>query len=247
MVENKVKPTKKYNVTETTLEKYLGPAKFDKTDIEINTSQTGYVNGLAWTSVGGDVLHVEVITTPGTGKIEITGKLGEVMQESAKTALSYVRSLSSRLGINFEWYSKNDIHIHVPEGATPKDGPSAGITLATAITSAITGIGVKQSVAMTGEITLRGKVLPIGGLKEKMLAAKQCGITTIIIPEKNRKDLVKIPDEIKSGLSIHPVENAEDVLKLALDLTKPESFMAAVTGPKLTVIGGNEGKTQVAN
>lgn len=247
-VEGKVKANKKVTVTETSLEKYLGPVKIDKADIETNRSEVGYVNGLAWTSVGGDVLHVEVITVPGTGKIEVTGKLGEVMQESAKTALSYVRSLSARLGINFEWYSKNDIHIHVPEGATPKDGPSAGITLATALTSAITGIAVKQNVAMTGEITLRGKVLPIGGLKEKMLAAKQSGITTIIIPEKNRKDLVKIPDEIKSGLSIHPVEMAEDVLKLALDLSKPDTFMAVVTGPKLTVIEGNdEGKSQVAN
>jgi ATP-dependent Lon protease len=247
IVEGNISQTKKFLISESAVEKYLGPTKFDFLEIEVDKPEVGLVNGLAWTSAGGDVLNVEVITVPGSGKIQVTGKLGEVMQESAKTALSYVRSLSARLGISYEWYAKNDIHIHVPEGATPKDGPSAGITLATAITSAITGIAVKQSVAMTGEITLRGKVLPIGGLKEKILAAKQSGIKTIVIPMKNKKDLIKIPEEVKGGLSIFPVESCEEVLKLALDLAKPETFMLVVASPKLTVIDGEEGKSQVAN
>lgn len=248
VVEKNITQAKKFSVTEKNIEKYLGPTKFDKSEIATKTSEVGLVNGLAWTSVGGEVLNVEVVTVPGTGKIEVTGKLGEVMQESAKAALSYVRSMSARLGISYDWYSKNDLHIHVPEGATPKDGPSAGITLATALTSAITGIAVKQSVAMTGEVTLRGRVLPIGGLKEKILAAKQAGMTTVIIPEKNKKDLTKIPDEIKSGMNIQAVANCEEVLKLALDLTRPETFMAVVSGPKLTVIGNDdEGKSRVAN
>ena len=148
-----------------------------------------------------------------------------LFRESASAALSYVRSISGRLGIDHEWYTKNDIHIHVPDGATPKDGPSAGITMATALTSAIAGIPVRQDVAMTGEISLRGRVLPIGGLKEKILAAKQAGITTVIIPEKNRKDIAKIPDEIKNGIEIRPVSDAEEVLKIALNLSKPEEFM----------------------
>jgi ATP-dependent Lon protease len=168
------------------------------------------------------------------------------MQESAKTALSYVRSISAKLGIDHTWFSKNDIHIHVPEGATPKDGPSAGITLATALTSAITGIPVKQDVAMTGEITLRGRVLPIGGLKEKMLAGKQAGVKTVIFPKKNEKDLKKIPTEIKGGLDLHAVAEAEDVLKLALELTNPEEFMKVVSGAALKVVD-TDSDSQVAN
>ncbi len=248
VVEKEHETGKKFNVTEKGVEKYLGPVKYENDDIEVDKTEIGLVNGLAWTSVGGSVLNVEVITVPGTGKIQITGKLGDVMQESAKAALSYVRSISARLGIDHEWYSKNDIHVHVPEGATPKDGPSAGITLATAFTSAITGIPVKQCVAMTGEITLRGRVLPIGGLKEKLLAAKQAGISTVIIPQKNAKDLIKIPDEIKSGVEVMPVSQAEDVLKLALDLTKPEEFMKVVSA-NLTVIEGGEAAdmSKVAN
>ena len=216
VVTNDVEKGKKYKVTEKIVEKYLGPMKFEGTNIE-SESQVGLVNGLAWTSVGGELLHIEVVTVPGNGKIQVTGKLGEVMQESAKAALSWVRSLSDRLSIDHDWYNKNDIHVHVPEGATPKDGPSAGITMATALASAITNMPVKQNVAMTGEITLRGRVLPIGGLKEKLLAAKQAGITTIVIPEKNAKDLVKVPDEIKSGLEIHPVSQAAQVLNIALE------------------------------
>ncbi len=237
VVTKDVAAGKKFTVTSKQLAKYLGPKRFDHTDIE-GESQVGLVNGLAWTSVGGELLHIEVVTVEGNGKIQITGKLGEVMQESAKAALSFVRSISPRLGVSAEWYNKNDIHIHVPEGATPKDGPSAGITMVTALTSAITGIKVRQDVAMTGEVTLRGRVLPIGGLKEKMLAAKHAGIKTVVIPQKNVKDLTEIPDEIKSGLEVRPCESVEDVLKIALDLQQPEKFMEVVGG-NLKIIDGD--------
>ncbi len=246
VVENEMTPEKSFSISEKSVEKYLGPVRFDSEDLDPKRMEIGLVNGLAWTPVGGSVLNVEVITVPGTGKLQVTGKLGDVMQESAKAALSYVRSISARLGIDHTWYEKNDIHIHVPEGATPKDGPSAGITMATALTSAITGIPVKQSVAMTGEITLRGRVLPIGGLKEKLLAAKQAGVTTVMIPFKNAKDLVKIPDEIKNGLDINPVESCEEVLKIALDLSKPEEFMRVV-GTLKVIDGQSEDIKQVAN
>jgi ATP-dependent Lon protease len=245
VVTNDIKVGKKFNVTDKTIEKYLGPVKFDRTDIE-TTPQVGLVNGLAWTSVGGELLNIEVVIVPGNGKIQVTGKLGEVMQESAKAALSYVRSISSSIGVDHEFYHKHDIHIHVPEGATPKDGPSAGVTMATALTSAITGIPVKQDVAMTGEITLRGRVLPIGGLKEKVLAAKQAGVKTVIIPMKNAKDIPEIPDEIKSGIEIIPIALAEDALKIALDLTSPEEFMKAVTSP-LKIVGDSSTVSEVAN
>ena len=224
VVTNDVQVGKKYAVTDKACEKYLGPVIFESTEIE-KKPEIGLVNGLAYTSVGGELLNIEVVVVPGNGKIQVTGKLGEVMQESAKAALSYVRSIGDRLGVEHDWYNKNDIHVHVPEGATPKDGPSAGVTMVTALTSAIAGIPVRQDVAMTGEVTIRGRVLPIGGLKEKLLAAKQAGVTTIIIPEKNAKDLTKIPKEIKGGLDIHPVSTAETVLKIALDLKKPEDFM----------------------
>jgi ATP-dependent Lon protease len=242
VVTEDIKEGRKFKVDEKNLEKYLGPIKFDRTAVE-EEPQVGLVNGLAWTSVGGELLHIEVVTVPGNGKIQVTGKLGEVMQESAKAALSYVRSISNRLGVDHEWYSKNDIHIHVPEGATPKDGPSAGVTMVTALTSAIANIPVRQDVAMTGEVTLRGRVLPIGGLKEKILAAKQAGITTVIIPEKNRKDLAKIPDEIKAGIDVRPVSEVEEVLRVALNLTKPEEFMKARA---LKVLDG-EASLEVAN
>lgn len=227
VVEKGHTTSKKFHVTSKQLKKFLGPRKFDSTDIE-KEPEIGLVNGLAWTSVGGELLHVEVVVVPGTGKIQITGKLGDVMQESAKAAMSYVRSISDRLGVDHEWYDKNDIHIHVPEGGTPKDGPSAGVTMVTALTSAITGIPVFQDVAMTGEVTIRGRVLPIGGLKEKLLAAKQAGVKTVLIPIKNKKDLSEIPMEVKQGLSIHTCEKAEEVLKLALELNQPESFMKVV-------------------
>lgn len=224
VVKNDIEKGKKFSVTDKACEKYLGPVVFENTEIE-KAPEIGLVNGLAYTSVGGELLNIEVVTVPGTGKIQVTGKLGDVMQESARAALSYVRSIGDRLQVDHEWYNKNDIHIHVPEGATPKDGPSAGITMVTALTSAIANIPVRQDVAMTGEVTLRGRVLPIGGLKEKMLAAKQAGIQTVIIPKQNEKDLIKIPDEIKGGINVFPVSAAEDVLKIALDLKKPEAFM----------------------
>ncbi|MBY0517673.1 MAG: endopeptidase La [Bacteriovoracaceae bacterium] len=242
VVTTDVKEGRKFTINEKNLETYLGPVKYDK-NVREELPQVGLVNGLAWTSVGGDMLNIEVVTVPGNGKIQVTGKLGEVMQESAKAAYSYVRSISNRLGIDHEWYNKNDIHIHVPDGATPKDGPSAGVTMATALTSAIANIPVRQDVAMTGEISLRGRVLPIGGLKEKILAAKQAGITTVICPEKNRKDLGKIPDEIKDGIEIHCVSEAEEVLRIALNLSKPEEFMKTRA---LKVLEG-DGALEVAN
>ena len=227
VVTKEYKEGKRFTVNTTQLGKLLGPKKFDKTDIEVDP-QIGLVNGLAWTSVGGELLHIEVVTVSGNGKLLITGKLGEVMQESARAALSYVRSISDRLGIDSEWYDKNDIHIHVPEGATPKDGPSAGITMVSALTSAITGIKVFQDVAMTGEVTIRGRVLPIGGLKEKLLAAKQAGIKKVLIPQRNSKDLSDIPKEIKQGIEIVACTHAEEVLKHALNLSRPETFMKVV-------------------
>jgi ATP-dependent Lon protease len=236
VVINDVDKGKKYKVTDKAVEKYLGPVVFEQTVVE-GESQVGLVNGLAWTSVGGELLNIEVVTVPGSGKIQVTGKLGDVMQESAKAALSWVRSISDLIHVDHKWYNEHDIHIHVPEGATPKDGPSAGVTMATALTSAIANIPVRQDVAMTGEITLRGRVLPIGGLKEKLLAAKQAGISTIIIPAVNAKDLAKIPDEIKSGLDIHPVADAHKVLRLALELENPEDFMKDRT---FTVLDGEK-------
>lgn len=236
VVTNDVEKGKKYKMTDKVVEKYLGPVKFESTAIE-QRPQVGLVNGLAWTSVGGELLNIEVVTVPGNGKIQVTGKLGDVMQESAKAALSWVRSISDLIKVDHKWYNEHDIHIHVPEGATPKDGPSAGITMATALTSAIAKIPVRQDVAMTGEITLRGRVLPIGGLKEKLLAAKQAGIKTVIIPEKNAKDLTQVPDEIKSGLVIHAIGDAQRVLKLALDLEAPEEFF---TERVFTVLDGDK-------
>ncbi|MCY4643388.1 MAG: endopeptidase La, partial [Bacteriovoracales bacterium] len=243
VVEKNLDPSKKkFKVTEKLVEKYLGPVKFDTHAIE-QGSQIGLVNGLAYTSVGGEILHIEVVTVPGTGKTEITGKLGEVMQESVKAALSYVRSISDRLGVAPEGVSEHDIHIHVPEGATPKDGPSAGITLATALTSAVAGYAVKQDIAMTGEITIRGRVLPIGGLKEKLLAAKQAGVKTVIIPSKNEKDLIKIPKQILEGMDVMAFEEMEDVLRTVLDV-KEEDFLKVV--PNLKVVKGAAGKRERA-
>ncbi|HLE11327.1 MAG: endopeptidase La [Bdellovibrionales bacterium RIFOXYD12_FULL_39_22] len=247
VVDKQIAKGKKFNISISQLKHFLGPCKFDRTDLEIEP-QLGLVNGLAWTAVGGEVLNIEVVTHEGTGKLSITGKLGEVMQESAKAALSYVRSISDKLGVIADWYNKHDIHIHVPEGATPKDGPSAGITMMTALTSAIAGIKVWQNVAMTGEVTIRGRVLPIGGLKEKLLAAKQYGMKKVIIPKKNEKDLQEIPDHIKDNLEIIPVTDAEEVLRIALEIARPETFMKMVG---LKVVNGGEevsnGKLEVAN
>jgi ATP-dependent Lon protease len=196
------------------------------------TNQVGQVTGLAWTEVGGELLTIETAVLPGKGKTTTTGKLGEVMQESIQAALSVVRSRARTLGIAENFYEKSDLHIHLPEGATPKDGPSAGIGICTAMVSALTGIPVRADVAMTGEITLRGEVLPIGGLKEKLLAAQRGGIKVVLIPEENTKDLVEIPDNVKNKLNIHPVKWIEQVLEMALE-HKPEPLpapeVAAVT------------------
>lgn len=202
-------------VTAQNLEKYLGKVKFTRD--KINTAdEVGIVRGLAWTSVGGDTLQIEVNMMPGKGEIELTGQMGDVMKESALTGISYVRSVSKEYKIPSDIFKKNDFHIHIPEGAVPKDGPSAGITMATAILSAITGIPVYANVAMTGEITLRGRALPIGGLKEKVLAAKTAGIKKVLVPVENKKDIEEISREIKSGLEIVFVENMKDVLEHAL-------------------------------
>ncbi len=210
----------KVTVTARNLDKYLGVRRYSYGMAEKN-NQVGQVTGLAWTEVGGELLTIETAVLPGKGKTTTTGKLGEVMQESIQAALSVVRSRAKSLGIKPDFYEKNDLHIHLPEGATPKDGPSAGAGIVTAMVSALTGIPVRADVAMTGEITLRGEVLPIGGLKEKLLAAHRGGIKTVLIPHENVKDLVEIPDNIKSKLDIHPVRWIDQVLSVALE-SKPE-------------------------
>ena len=176
----------------------------------------GIARGLAWTSVGGVTLEIEVNTMPGKGELLVTGKLGDVMKESAMAAKTYVRSLSARYGIDSEYYSTHDIHIHIPEGAVPKDGPSAGITMATAVLSAVVGLPVRADIAMTGEITLRGRVLPIGGLKEKLLAAYDAGIRTVLVPDKNRKDVEDIDEEITGKLEIIYVSDMKHVIENAI-------------------------------
>ena len=212
LVENK---DKKLKVNSQNLEKYLGKPKVRK-DKANEMDDIGIVRGLAWTSVGGDTLQIEVNVMPGEGKMELTGKLGDVMKESARIGLSYIRSIASEYSIDATYFKEHDFHIHIPEGAVPKDGPSAGITMATAIFSAITKIPVKCKVAMTGEITLRGRVLPIGGLKEKMLAAKMAGIETVLVPFENERDVDEISKEIKAGLEICYMHTMDEVLEKAL-------------------------------
>jgi ATP-dependent Lon protease len=212
------KAAKRLNVTPKNLEKYLGVQRYDF-GVAAKENQVGQVTGLAWTSVGGELLTIEAVLLPGKGKTTTTGKLGDVMKESTQAAMSVVRSRAQRLGIANNFYEENDIHIHFPEGATPKDGPSAGIAITTALVSILTGIPVRADVAMTGEITLRGEVLPIGGLKEKLLAAHRGGIKTVLIPQQNLKDLTDVPDNIKNNLDIHPVKWIDDVLALALAST----------------------------
>jgi ATP-dependent Lon protease len=210
---------KKVAVTRRNLDKYAGVRKFRWGEMETD-DLVGITNGLAWTEVGGELLSIEAVVLPGKGKMQITGKLGDVMQESVQAAKSYVRSRATVFGIKPTLFEKRDIHIHVPEGATPKDGPSAGVGMITAIVSALTGIPAKRNVAMTGEITLRGRVLPIGGLKEKLLAALHSGIKTVLIPKDNEKDLAEIPDNVKKGLAIIPVSTVDEVIENAL-LRKP--------------------------
>lgn len=210
-----VEGRKSVKITENTIEKYLGIPKYTQDTVEKN-NQIGVVTGLAWTQVGGETLAVEVNVMEGSGKLELTGSLGDVMQESAKAAYSYVRANAEHLAIPNDFYKKTDIHIHVPEGAVPKDGPSAGVTITTALVSALSGRKVKSDVAMTGEVTLRGRVLAIGGLKEKSLAALQYGSKTVIIPKENKKDLEEIPDLVKKGIEFVLAENIDKVLETAL-------------------------------
>jgi len=213
-------------VTTEAIEKYLGVQRFDY-GLAAKDNQIGQVTGLAWTQVGGDLLTIESVAMPGKGKMITTGKLGEVMQESIQAAMSVVRSRAKRLGIPEDFYEKNDIHIHFPEGATPKDGPSAGIGITTAMVSVLTNIPVRADVAMTGEITLRGEVLPIGGLKEKLLAAHRGGIKVVLIPDQNLKDLSEIPENVKNCLEIHPVKWIDEVLEYALE-RMPEAIIAPI-------------------
>ncbi|MBI3171415.1 MAG: endopeptidase La, partial [Hydrocarboniphaga effusa] len=207
---------KRLRVGEKSLAKYLGVPQFRFGRAE-EKNQVGQVTGLAWTEAGGDLLTIEAALVPGKGKLTQTGSLGDVMRESIHAALTVVRSRAGKLGVDKEFHHQHDIHVHVPEGATPKDGPSAGVAMCTALVSALTGIPVKSEVAMTGEITLRGEVLPIGGLKEKLLAAHRGGIRTVVIPQENVKDLAEIPDNIKGKLDIMPVRWIDDVLKIALE------------------------------
>jgi ATP-dependent Lon protease len=220
---------RKVNITPKNLDKFLGVRRYSFGVAE-RENQIGQVTGLAWTEVGGELLTVEAVAVPGKGKTTSTGKLGDVMQESIKAAMTVVRKRASRLGIRSDFYEKFDIHIHVPEGATPKDGPSAGIAMTTALVSVLTGIPVRADVAMTGEITLRGEVLPIGGLKEKLLAAHRGNIRTVLIPEENVKDLAEIPDNVKNSLEIVPVKWIDTVLERALE-RMPEPIEEPVDGP----------------
>ena len=215
---------KAVRVNAPAVRKYLGVPKYRFGKAE-EADRVGVCTGLAYTETGGELLQTEVSVTPGKGKLQVTGRLGEVMQESANAALSYVRSRAKQLGLTSDFYSKVDIHIHVPEGGIPKDGPSAGITIATAIASALTRIPVRANVAMTGEITLRGRILPIGGLKEKMIAAHRGGISTILIPKENEKDLKELPPNIKRNLEIVMVEHMDQVLVRAFATDDPEHLL----------------------
>jgi ATP-dependent Lon protease len=213
---------KAVTVTKDNLGEFLGVKRF-KYGLAEDEDQVGVVTGLAWTSVGGELLSIEALKLPGKGRMKTTGKLGDVMKESIDAASSYVRSISPDIGVKPPQFEKIDIHVHVPEGATPKDGPSAGVGMVTSIVSVLTGIPVRKDIAMTGEVTLRGNVLPIGGLKEKMLAALRGGIKTVLIPKDNEKDLPEIPDNVKDGLEVIAVSNVQEVLEIAL-VSKPEAI-----------------------
>ena len=236
----KMSPT--VRVTAENLSDFLGVRKYSYGRAEAQ-NQVGQVVGLAWTEVGGDLLTIEAALMPGKGQVTRTGQLGDVMKESVEAARTVVRSRSRVLGIKDEVFEKKDIHIHVPDGATPKDGPSAGIAMTTAMVSALTGIPVRADVAMTGEITLRGEVTAIGGLKEKLLAALRGGIKTVLIPEENAKDLAEIPDNVKQGLDIVPVKWIDKVLEVALErqpipLTEEEIAQAAAAAKSVTAVEG---------
>jgi ATP-dependent Lon protease len=209
------KEAESVTVTPENLNDFLGVRKF-KFGLAEESDQVGVVTGLAYTSVGGELLNIEALRLPGKGRMKTTGKLGDVMKESIDAASSYVRSIAPEIGVKPPKFEKWDIHVHVPEGATPKDGPSAGLAMVTSIVSVLTGIPIRKDIAMTGEVTLRGNALPIGGLKEKLLAALRGGIKTVLIPRENEKDLAEIPENVKQGLEIIPVDHVRDVLKLAL-------------------------------
>jgi ATP-dependent Lon protease len=210
-----MKGTSKVKISAKNLEKYAGVRRFRFGEAELE-DLVGITTGLAWTEVGGELLQVEAVLVPGRGRVSVTGKLGDVMQESVQAANAYVRSRAAAFGIKHNIFEKRDIHVHVPEGATPKDGPSAGVAMITSIVSALTGNPVRKEVAMTGEISLRGRVMPIGGLKEKLLAALRGGLKTVLIPKENERDLPEIPDNVKKGLEIIPVSTVDEVLARAL-------------------------------
>jgi ATP-dependent Lon protease len=227
-------PKKKYRITPQAIERLLGVAKY-RFGLAEERNEIGLSTGMAWTEVGGELLQIEASIMPGSGKLTITGKLGDVMQESARAALSYVRSRAMRLGLDADFYQKIDIHVHVPEGAIPKDGPSAGITIATSIVSAILKLPVERKLAMTGEITLRGRVLPIGGLTEKLLAAKRGNITNVLIPRENERNLREVPQKIRNSLTIDLVDDVDEVLQRALILKEGETLFKDV--PLDTIFG----------
>jgi ATP-dependent Lon protease len=235
----------KEEVTAHNLHEFLGVAKFRDSEVH-EKSEIGLVTGLAWTEVGGSILTTEVQVLDGKGKMTITGQLGDVMQESAQAALSYIRGKAQVLGLTREFYRNVDLHLHVPEGAIPKDGPSAGITMATALASALAKIPVRRDIAMTGEITLRGKVLAIGGLKEKLLAALRAGIFEAILPRANEKDVAELPDNIKRSMKLHFVETMDEVLALALEGPLPTPALPTETEVLSTVPASEGSSAQVA-
>jgi ATP-dependent Lon protease len=216
-------PEKKHVIGPKAVQRFLGPPRFRYGTAEAE-DQIGLTTGLAWTELGGELLTIEATVMPGKGKLTVTGKLGEVMQESAQAAMSYVRSRAEILGLDKRFIENMDIHVHVPEGAIPKDGPSAGITMATTLVSALCRLPVRKDVAMTGEITLRGRVLPIGGLKEKVLAAHRGGIKKVLIPKENAKDIREIPKKVRAQLEIVLVDHTDEVLREALRLEDPAAF-----------------------
>jgi ATP-dependent Lon protease len=222
-------------VTEEVLEEALGPRRFEESQIEEERS-LGAATGLAWTPVGGDVLTVEASVIPGSGRLTLTGQLGDVMQESARAAITFTRSRAEQLGLPEDFFSRHDIHVHVPAGAVPKDGPSAGVTLATALVSAATGRLVDRRWAMTGEITLRGLVLPVGGIKEKVLAAHRAGVRGVILPARNQRDLSDVPEETRRALQWRPVSRIDEVLEIALD--------EEVAGEPVSQTGGQDSATE---
>ncbi|MGR3323357.1 MAG: S16 family serine protease, partial [Pseudooceanicola sp.] len=239
------KEAKEVTVTSENLDDFLGVRKF-RYGLAEDENQVGVVTGLAYTSVGGDLLHIEALKLPGKGRMKTTGKLGDVMKESIEAASSYVRSIAPQIGVKPPRFDKWDIHVHVPDGATPKDGPSAGLAMVTAIVSVLTGLPVRKDIAMTGEVTLRGNASAIGGLKEKLLAALRGGIKTVLIPEENEKDLAELPDNVKEGLEIIPVSHVSEVLKHAL-ISEPtpvewdEEAEEAAAAARAAALGKTEG------